>query len=196
MAATGNWGIVEAVATVVSAGVLVLGVYIARRYGTRADTRIRARLFDRADGGLALEVQVEVKAVGLRNVRLSQVDGQAPRVVVMDVVDDGLRFSYPVQEEKPVEYAAGQWAGPGETVRATELVHLRTPTPDVVGWWIEFSVDARRTIRRWSYVTWTESAFVPIGARGDLDDYSGESDGKPDEAIEATRQASAVESAL
>jgi hypothetical protein len=191
--ATSNWQIVEAVGTAASAAVLLLGAYFAQRYGRRADTHLKARLFPRGTGHIGLEVQVEVKAVGLKPVRLIRSDNQTPTLTVMDVIDDGLRFQYPVEEEKRVDGLLGQYAGPGETVRCTTLFHLHAPTPDQAGWWIEFSFDARRPVARWAFVTWHEEAFIPVGAViSASDEYSEERDGNPDQE-NLTGQDQAVE---
>jgi hypothetical protein len=171
------WAITESVSTAVSAGVLLLGVYFAQRYGRRANTTLKARLFERAGGGIALEVQLEVNAVGLKAVRVVQSDGQTPMLTIYNVIDDGLRFQYPIQDQRRIESLTGQYAGPGETVRCTELCHLLPPEPDQVGWQIEFSFDARRPIARWDFISWTETAFVPLdGSMVREDDYDREQD--------------------
>ncbi|HUD17966.1 MAG TPA: hypothetical protein VMQ59_11915 [Acidimicrobiales bacterium] len=157
---TGNWTIIESLATAVSAGVLLLGVYLARRYGKRANTHLKARTFGRPEGGIGLEVEVEVKAVGLRAMRFR---GDQPATLTVEaVIDDGLHFQYPLEEERPIGALFDQYAGPGETVRCTELFHLTAPADNQVGWWVEFSFEIRRPVVRWEYLTWNETAFVPI----------------------------------
>jgi hypothetical protein len=172
-----NWVITESVASAVSAVVLLVGIFLAQRYGRRANTSLKIRLFPRAGGGLALEAKLEVSAVGLQGLRIATSDGSPPSLTVFDVTDDGIRFQYPEQERRLMASLVGQYASPGETVRVTELFHLIEVVPDQVGWQVEFSFEARRRIVRWSYVSWTETAFVPLSDwTGGTSDYAGGSD--------------------
>ncbi|HEY2213499.1 MAG TPA: hypothetical protein VGH31_00485 [Acidimicrobiales bacterium] len=175
LATTGNWSIAEALGTLASALVLAAGAIYARRYGRHgADTHIEASLFTRADG-LGLEVQVEVKAIGLKSLNIVDGETNGPRITVFDMVDDGLRYQKFEQDIRPVRDLLGQYAAPGETVRSTELFHLVDPATieNHVGWWIEFTIDIHRWFNR--DLTWTETAFLPIDRLKVL--YDGGSDG-------------------
>jgi len=89
--------------------------------------------------------------------------GDQPATLTVEaVIDDGLHFQYPLEEERPIGALFDQYAGPGETVRCTELFHLTAPADNQVGWWVEFSLRSRRPVVRWEYLTWNETAFVPI----------------------------------
>jgi hypothetical protein len=180
--ATGNFTITEAVATSVGTGVLLLGGFYARRYGKRADPVVRARTFPRANGEIGLEVQVQVKSVGLTAIRIRDGVDHLPTLTIMDVLDDGLRFSYQIEDQRIVQGLMGQLAGPGEAIRCTELFLLQPPgDPSLVGWQAELVFDVRRPVKRWRSWTWRETAFVPAGElSGEDDRYTGEDHGDTD----------------
>lgn len=61
---------VEALGSGVGAGVLLLGLIFARRYGNRAEPSLTARTFARPDGQIGLDVEIKIKAVGLNSLRV------------------------------------------------------------------------------------------------------------------------------
>ena len=159
--ATGNWTIVGTVAAATSAAVLLIGGYFVQRYGHGADAALRARIFPRSGGNVGLEVQVDVRCVGLRAVRLAKHPRYFPTLTISEVSDEDCRFKQQVEHEITAVNLIGQIAGPGESINWTELVCLRAKPSDVTGWMVEFKFSIRHQIARWRYWTWNETVFVP-----------------------------------
>jgi hypothetical protein len=164
--ATSNWTMVEAVAAAVSAGVLLIGGYLAQRYGQGADASLRARTFPRTNGDFGLEVQIDVRCVGLRAVRIACHRDHLPRVTVSAVADNDGRLIETVEHEITTDELVGQQAGPGESINWTQRIPLRAVAPGLAGWSVVFRFSTRHQFARWRYWTWNETAFVPVREGG------------------------------
>jgi hypothetical protein len=179
-----NWTLVEAYSAAISAVVLLFGVYLAQRYGRRAVPSLVARTFPRGETGIGLEARIEIKSVGLKMLRVRKGrggDSHRPTLTILEVVDSGATYEFRETDSRVVRILEGQVAGPGEIIRRSELFYLREPTPDVVGWRVEFDLDMQHPIRRRKWWSWQEDAFIPAGGVPDLEDvYTEEPDGNPD----------------
>jgi hypothetical protein len=173
----GNFGITESVSTAASAGVLLVGGYLAQRYGKRANPSVRARAFWRANGGTGLEVRVTIKCVGLKILRIRRDGNHVPTLRISEVVDTDTDTGYVQTELQKIVVAnlKGQIAGPGETINCTELFHVPSLPANLVGWLIELVVEVRRPIRRWKSWTWDETVFVTADTEG-YGEFHGSSD--------------------
>jgi hypothetical protein len=159
--AVSNWTMAEAFAASASAVVLLVGGYLAQHYGHGADTSLTAESFVRPDGDIGLNVQVRVKCVGLRAVRITNNGSHLPKLIISEQLDDGHQFKKIDEHEFIAEDLMGQIAGPGESINWIQLVRLRPTPKETAGWLVEFRFSIRRQILFWKFWTWTESVFVP-----------------------------------
>jgi len=173
--ATGNWTIVQGVATAVSATVLLIGGYLAQRYGHGADASLKARTFPRTDGNFGLEIQIDVRCVGLRAVRIASQRDHLPKVTISAVTDADGRLDERVEHEFTPDSLIGQVAGPGESINWTYRVPLRPVTLELTGWSVVFRFSTKHQVARWRYWTWRETQFVPAHAGGRTSMHLGDS---------------------
>jgi hypothetical protein len=157
---------VESVAAAVSAGILLIGGYLAQRYGQGADASLKARTFKRLDEQFGLEIHVDVRCVGLRAVRIASHRDHLPKVTVWTVSDRGGRLDETLEHEITADELVGQLAGPGESINWTRRVPLEAVTAELTGWLINFRFSTKHQAARWKYWTWNETVFVPAREGG------------------------------
>lgn len=158
--ATGDLTITQAIATAVSAGVLLIGGWFAQRYGHGADTSLSAESFSRPSGALGLDIKVRVRCVGLRAIRITRDGKHLPTLIISEQKDEGRTFNSVKIDSVIASELIGQVAGPGESISWERLVPLRSAPSDTAGWLVVLNVSIRRKVRFWLFWTWTESVFV------------------------------------
>ena len=142
---TGNWAIVEAVGTAVTAALALIAGIVATRYLRRADATVEAGRFDR-QGGVALHVHPCISSSGAIRLRLDRSSPDySPQVVVTPVrVQAGQEVSgTPLQK---ICFVRDEIVDPGESLAGSETFLLPTPAADLLGWRVEFLFAAKRRI--------------------------------------------------
>jgi hypothetical protein len=164
------WTVLAAVATGISALVLVVGYLVASRYGRRAQADLRVDLFARPSG-LGLKLRAEVRALGVRRLRLATEPALLPAIRVFEVVDtaEGHRRSGR-GGEVPDLFEPGELVDPGERSSATRLFRLPDLREDTIGWEVEFTFAFKKqfprlwTVRGRSFrCLWGEPLFWQFG---------------------------------
>lgn len=134
------------------------GVWIAARYGSRANASVSAVSYE-VDGGAIVVVRPSVSAVGA--FRLNFADDRGAFVLVTEVwrVAQGITDGRFWQQEAIFE---SQFVEPGETLMTSIAFPVESPLPSLVGWRVSFGLQAARWPRRSDRVwAWSDRAFVP-----------------------------------
>jgi hypothetical protein len=160
---TSNWIIAEAVAACFSAFLLAATLLVASRYGHRADCRVEGETFQRRDG-LGMSVRVEIRSRGIRRMKVAQAPQRKPAVEVVEVLSqtDSYRNSRNWSSDEVIR-ETNDTLDPGETLSGSRLFYLGEPTPETVGWTVQFSFQVRRKFKpkKDGYWYWEEKVFVP-----------------------------------
>ncbi len=165
--------LLEALATAISAFVLVSGFLIALRYGHRADGSV-AGLVMPAKSGVVVTAILSITSKGIRRLRISADDGASPLLVITEVIvssgqlSDGRQWkvSDSVNGEK---LFADTLLDPNEVLVSAEPFYMDTPADDLAAWRLDFSFAVRRYRRRFlivgkrRYWYWDARTFVSVG---------------------------------
>jgi hypothetical protein len=165
-----GWTILEALATLGGTVVLLIGAIAGALYGRKANPSISGHALRQTDGRVVLVVRPSLAAPGIIGLHIITKDGRhKPQLSATEVLTgadglrDGARYESPIFKDQDV-------VSGGETIAESRAFLMPDPTPDLVGWRVQFFVDVRKGLKRWQWWSWAADAFVEVppydGAHG------------------------------
>ena len=147
-----DWAeIITAIATAVSALILLVGALVANSKATRVTASIKANVFAGATG-FALHVRPCIRSSGLKRIRLKHESGLAPSVKVRAVEGPDVRAveapDDPGKSLLRAAFANDDVVDPGEEIKDSLIFPVVWPD-NVMGWRVTFTFPLRR---RWFLV--------------------------------------------